>query len=89
MFRALEGVRFTHAWGGPLGVARDWWASVGLDESTGLPWVGQRSRHWEPEPLRWLGVNAGLKAMSAADPEERLTGRPSTVARAFGRLIHG
>jgi hypothetical protein len=56
---------------------------------TDLPWVGHRSRRWEPEPLRWLGVNAGLKAMGAADPEERLTGRPSAVARAFGRLIHG
>ena len=56
---------------------------------TDLPWVGHRSRSWEPEPLRWLGVNAGLKAMSAADPEGRLTRRPSIVARAFARLIHG
>ena len=27
-----------------------------------LPWVGHRSRAWEPEPLRWLGINAGLRA---------------------------
>ncbi len=26
---------------------------------TRLPWVGHRSRHWEPEPFRWLGINAG------------------------------
>ncbi|HKP19909.1 MAG TPA: FAD-binding oxidoreductase, partial [Thermoleophilaceae bacterium] len=26
---------------------------------THLPWVGHRSRDWEPEPLRWLGVNGG------------------------------
>jgi glycine/D-amino acid oxidase-like deaminating enzyme len=25
-----------------------------------LPWVGHRSRQWEPEPLRWLGINAAL-----------------------------
>jgi glycine/D-amino acid oxidase-like deaminating enzyme len=33
----------------------------GVDsELTALPWVGHRSRRWEPEPLRWLGINAGL-----------------------------
>ena len=36
----LRGVAFTHAWGGPLGVARDWCASVGLDPSTGTGWAG-------------------------------------------------
>ena len=34
-------------------------------ELTRLPWVGHRSRRWEPEPLRWLGINAGLRAMTA------------------------
>ena len=24
---------------------------------TRLPWVGHRSPDWEPEPLRWIGVN--------------------------------
>lgn len=124
MLPVLSGVEFTHAWGGPLGIARDWWASVGLDRSAGigwaggyvgdgvgtsnlagrtladlilgrrtsltsLPWVGHSSRRWEPEPLRWLGVNAGLTAMRLADPEERLTGRPSVIARTFSRLISG
>ena len=32
--------RFTHAWGGPLGVPRDWCASVGLDRRTGIGWAG-------------------------------------------------
>ena len=41
-------------------------------ELTALPWVGHKSRAWEVEPLRWLGVNAGLKAMSFADAEERV-----------------
>jgi hypothetical protein len=54
-----------------------------------LPWVGHRSRPWEPEPLRWLGINAGLRAMGVADAEEERTGRPSAVARLMGPLIGG
>ena len=30
----------THRWGGNLGIARDWHASVGLDASTGMGWAG-------------------------------------------------
>ncbi len=30
----------THTWGGPLGIPRDWWASCGLDRTTGLAWSG-------------------------------------------------
>ena len=58
-------------------------------ELTRLPWVGHRSPQWEPEPLRWLGVNAGLRAMTWADAEERLTGRPSLVARSLAPLLGG
>jgi glycine/D-amino acid oxidase-like deaminating enzyme len=36
LFPVLEGIEFTHAWGGPLGVARDWWASCNFDPKTGL-----------------------------------------------------
>src|SRR4029453_10028912 len=45
-----------------------------------LPWVGHRSRRWEPEPLRWIGANLGLRLMSSADREEQHTGRPSRRA---------
>ena len=118
----LSSARITHAWGGALGVPRDWCASVGLDadtrigwaggyvgdgvgttnlsgrtlrdlvlgrdtELTRLPWVNHRSRSWEPEPLRWLGVNTGLNAMAWADVEERLTRRPSVVARLVSPLL--
>jgi hypothetical protein len=31
-------------------------------ELTTLPWVGHRSRTWEPEPARWAGVH-GLYAL--------------------------
>ena len=124
MFPVLGGIRVTHAWGGVLGVPRDWTASVGLDPATGLawaggyvgdgvsttnlagrtlrdlvlrrdtdltrlPWVNHRSPAWEREPLRWLGVNAGLRAMAIADREERFTGRPSVLARAMSPLVGG
>ena len=51
-----------------------------------LPWVGHRSRRWEPEPLRWLGVNLVRSAAGAADRAENgtggLAGRPlGTVVR--------
>jgi glycine/D-amino acid oxidase-like deaminating enzyme len=54
---------------------------------TALPWVGHHSRPWEPEPLRWAGINAGLHAAAVADAEERVTRRPSVVARAMARVV--
>lgn len=35
-FPALEGVRFTHAWGGPIGLPRDWMPSMRYDPALGL-----------------------------------------------------
>ncbi len=58
-------------------------------ELTRLPWVGHQSGRWEPEPLRWLGINAALRAMSLADREESATGRPSRVARMMAPLTGG
>ncbi|GID28303.1 NAD(P)/FAD-dependent oxidoreductase [Paractinoplanes brasiliensis] len=40
-------------------------------ERTGLPWVGHRSRPWEPEPIRWLGINAALRATTFRDALEK------------------
>jgi glycine/D-amino acid oxidase-like deaminating enzyme len=36
-----------------------------------LPWVGHRSRQWEPEPARWLGINTVLRATAVRDAWER------------------
>ncbi len=55
-------------------------------ELTRLPWVNHRSPNWEPEPLRFLGANAGLVAMTVADAEEKVTRRPSIAARIMGPL---
>jgi glycine/D-amino acid oxidase-like deaminating enzyme len=43
-----------------------------------LPWVNHHSRKWEPEPLRWMGVNLGLKMTASADKAE---GRTQKAAR--------
>ncbi|RIV34486.1 NAD(P)/FAD-dependent oxidoreductase [Micromonospora radicis] len=123
LFPALgPDVPVTHSWGGPLGVARDWAASVGYHPGdglawaggyvgdgvgtsnlagrtladlirgeqtalTGLPWVNHRSPRWEPEPLRWLAVNAGLRIMLSADAAESRTGRASRRAATFSHLL--
>ncbi|MEY2849642.1 MAG: hypothetical protein RI885_2309 [Actinomycetota bacterium] len=122
LFPAAATAEVTHRWGGPLGVPRDWHASVRYDRRSGigsaggyvgdglsttnlagrtladlltgeqtdltaLPWVDHRSPRWEPEPLRFLGSNLGLAAMATADLEERMTHRPSIVARAMGPLV--
>jgi glycine/D-amino acid oxidase-like deaminating enzyme len=52
-----------------------------------LPWVGHRSRRWEPEPLRWLGANAGLHAMTWADVSEARRGRPSRAAALVNAMM--
>ncbi|WP_199562359.1 NAD(P)/FAD-dependent oxidoreductase, partial [Micromonospora deserti] len=113
-------VPVTHTWGGPLGVARDWAASVGFERASGLawaggyvgdgvgtsnlagrtlahlirgepsdltalPWVNHRSPRWEPEPLRWLAVNAGLRLMLSADEAEIRTARTARRAALLNR----
>ena len=58
-------------------------------EDTGLarlPWVNHRSPRWEPEPLRFLGANAGLVATTLADVEERVTRHPSIIAKLVAPL---
>lgn len=35
-FPSLKGIRFTHAWGGPLGVSRDWMPTMSYDPETNI-----------------------------------------------------
>jgi glycine/D-amino acid oxidase-like deaminating enzyme len=35
-----------------------------------LPWVNHRSRSWEPEPLRWIGINAMVRLPKGIDAHE-------------------
>jgi glycine/D-amino acid oxidase-like deaminating enzyme len=39
-----------------------------------LPWVDHRSRRWEPEPLRWLGVHSVISLGHVTDAVERRRG---------------
>ncbi len=122
LFPGTRDAAITHRWGGPLGVPRDWFPSVGLDRGTGqawaggyvgdgvattnlagrtladlilerdtdlvhLPWVGHRSPRWEPEPLRWLGVNVGRWLATSADAAEARTGRRTRRGRLLTRLL--
>jgi glycine/D-amino acid oxidase-like deaminating enzyme len=43
----------------------------GRTELTELPWVGHKVRKWEPEPLRWLGVQGMYATYRVADQRER------------------
>ncbi|MEV4948269.1 FAD-binding oxidoreductase [Streptomyces sp. NPDC053755] len=50
----------------------------GPTDLTTLPWVGHKVRKWEPEPLRWLGVQAMYAAYRTADHRETTTHRATT-----------
>jgi hypothetical protein len=56
---------------------------------TALPWVNRRSPRWEPEPLRWLGVNLGLRVMASADDAEARSGRPARRAQILAPFLGG
>ena len=58
-------------------------------EVTTLPWVGHRSRSWEPEPLRWLGINSMVRLPVGADEYEERTGRSERWRSALLRRVTG
>jgi len=49
-------------------------------ERTTLPWINHSWPQWEPEPLRWVGINAGLWLAKSADRTEQRTGKHSRKA---------
>lgn len=53
-----------------------------------LPWVDHQWPKWEPEPLRWIGINAGLAMAKTADRVEERTGNPSRLG-SFGNWLRG
>ena len=120
-FPMLKGIKFTHAWGGPLGVSRDWMPTMSFDPETNiatargytgqgvatsnlsgrvltdlitgetspltqLPMVGHRPRHWEPEPIRWLGVRFVQRGLRKLDDKAERTGTAPTGRSLAERL---
>jgi len=120
-FPVLRNVRFTHEWGGPLGMPRDWHPTMSFDEASGiatsrgyighgvstanlggrvvadlitgtrsrltqLPLVGHRSRDWEVEPFRWLGVRYAQWAIERLDGKAARSGRPPSGQSLAERL---
>jgi glycine/D-amino acid oxidase-like deaminating enzyme len=110
-FPQLRDYEFTHSWGGPVGMPRDWHPTIQYDGRTGigsargyighgvstanlagrtlaelisgtqtertqLPLVNHRSRFWEPEPLRWLGVRYMQAALGRVDRLAERSGKP-------------
>ena len=56
---------------------------------TRLPWVGHQSRAWEPEPLRWIGVNAATRLVPALDRKEARSGRRSRLLGGVLKVLTG
>lgn len=61
---------------------------AGPTDLTTLPWVNHKVRKWEPEPLRWLGVQSMYAAYRAADRRETRSHSATThpLARAANRI---
>ncbi|WP_194903641.1 NAD(P)/FAD-dependent oxidoreductase [Catenulispora rubra] len=45
------------------------------------PWVGHKSRRWEPEPLRFLAANGIVRVLDSADRREDSTNRAAWRAK--------
>jgi len=56
---------------------------------TDLPWVNHRVRKWEPEPLRYIAVQALYAAYSAADRAEAGSRRTTSPIATIADLVSG
>ena len=54
---------------------------------TRLPFVQRVGKRWEFEPLRWIGINAGLGLAVWADHVEAERGKVSRASRWLDRLV--
>ena len=70
LFPVLDRAEFTHHWGGPLGVHRDWHPSVGLDPDTGIGWAGG-----------YVGDGVALTNLAGRTLADLITGAESPLTR--------
>ena len=68
LFPVVSSAAVTHTWGGPLGISRDWWASCGLDRTTGLAWAGG-----------YVGDGVGTTNLAGRTLADLITGRDSDL----------
>jgi len=55
---------------------------------TTLPFVQHRSKRWEVEPVRWMGINVGLGLAAWADRVERRKNQESRASHVLDRLFN-
>jgi glycine/D-amino acid oxidase-like deaminating enzyme len=68
LFPYLGDVPIEHRWGGPLGVPRDWFSSVGHDPATGLAWAGG-----------YVGDGVASSNLAGRTLADLITGTPSEL----------
>ncbi|MDE3064949.1 MAG: FAD-dependent oxidoreductase, partial [Acidobacteriota bacterium] len=54
---------------------------------TRLPFVRHGARPWPVDPLRWLGINTGLRLAGWADRHEERRGTESRASALLARLL--
>ena len=57
-------------------------------EFTHSPVVNRRSKDWEPEPIRWTGIQSMYRLFRTADAREEPTRKTSLIAR-FAKALTG
>lgn len=68
LFPAVAPHAVTHRWGGPLGIPRDWYASVGLDRRSGMAWAGG-----------YVGDGVGTSNLAGRTLADLITGRETPL----------
>ncbi|MGA1293179.1 MAG: NAD(P)/FAD-dependent oxidoreductase [Candidatus Nanopelagicales bacterium] len=53
---------------------------------TNLPWVQHKSRKWEIEPFRWIGINSTLQMAKIADVVEKKFKKETFVTKLLSKL---
>jgi len=70
LFPVLEDDAISHVGGGPIGIPRDWCASVGIDPATGLGWAGG-----------YVGDGLSTTNLAGRTLSDLITGKDSELTR--------